>query len=66
MTTKVHYKCKRHHVHKDDVSKGVFKRVTSAAFSKHLHLLVTGFDDGSFFLHEMPDFNLIHSLRLDL
>ena len=37
--------------------------VASAAYHKNTHILVTGFEDGAFFLHEMPDFNLIHSLR---
>ena len=41
-----------------------YSRLTSATFHKKLKILVAGFDDGSFFLHEMPDFNLIHSLRL--
>ena len=38
-------------------------RVNAAAYHKKIHILVTGFKDGAFFLHEMPDFNLIHSLR---
>lgn len=39
-------------------------KLTSAAFHKATHILCTGFDDGSFFLHEMPEFNLIHSLNI--
>ncbi|XP_005103088.1 periodic tryptophan protein 2 homolog [Aplysia californica] len=41
-----------------------FCEVTTAAFHKASHLLVTGFEDGTFFLHEMPDFNMIHSLSI--
>jgi len=26
-------------------------------------MLVAGFSNGHFYLHEMPDFNIIHSLR---
>lgn len=39
-------------------------KVTSCAFHKSSHILCTGFSDGAFFLHEMPDFNLIHSLSI--
>ena len=38
-------------------------RVTSCAYHKSTNILVTAFEDGAFLLHEMPDFNLIHSLR---
>ena len=38
-------------------------KVTSAAFHKKTHVMITGFDDGVFYLHEMPNLNLIHSLR---
>ncbi|XP_064636474.1 periodic tryptophan protein 2 homolog [Lineus longissimus] len=41
-----------------------FAKVASVAFHKRSHILVTGFDDGGFFIHEMPDFNLIHSLTI--
>jgi len=44
-------------------SNSAYAKITSTAFHKHTHILVTGFEDGDFFLHEMPDFNLIHSLR---
>lgn len=42
---------------------GDFNNLTSAAYHKKTHLLVTGFASGVFHLHELPDFNLIHSLR---
>lgn len=42
---------------------GDFNNLTSAAYHKHTHILVTGFASGVFHLHELPEFNLIHSLR---
>ncbi|XP_072280204.1 periodic tryptophan protein 2 homolog, partial [Pyxicephalus adspersus] len=41
-----------------------FTALTAAAFHKKLHLLVTGFSSGTFHIHELPEINLIHSLRL--
>lgn len=38
--------------------------LTSASYSVSLHLLVTGYSDGSFLLHELPDVSLIHSLNI--
>lgn len=43
---------------------GDFNSLTAAAYHKKIHLLVTGFASGIFHLHELPEFNLIHSLRL--
>ncbi|NWT32746.1 PWP2 protein, partial [Cardinalis cardinalis] len=43
---------------------GDFNNLTAAAFHKKTHLLVTGFASGVFHLHELPDFNLIHSLSI--
>lgn len=42
---------------------GDFNKLTAAAYHKTTHLLVTGFASGVFHLHELPEFNLIHSLR---
>ncbi|VDP09501.1 unnamed protein product [Soboliphyme baturini] len=42
--------------------KGV--KLTSAFYHKKRRLLVSGHSNGSFLLHEMPDFNLIHSLNI--
>ena len=42
---------------------GDFNNLTAAAYHKKVHLLVTGFSSGIFHLHELPEFNLIHSLR---
>ncbi|KAM9088642.1 periodic tryptophan protein 2 homolog isoform 2-T3 [Megaptera novaeangliae] len=41
---------------------GDFNHLTAAAYHKKVHLLVTGFASGIFHLHELPEFNLIHSL----
>uniref|UniRef100_A0A672UA33 PWP2 small subunit processome component n=1 Tax=Strigops habroptila TaxID=2489341 RepID=A0A672UA33_STRHB len=43
---------------------GDFNNLTCAAYHKETHLLVTGFASGIFHLHELPDFNLIHSLSI--
>lgn len=42
---------------------GDFNNLTAAAYHKKTHLLVSGFASGIFHLHELPEFNLIHSLR---
>ena len=38
--------------------------VTAADYHQSLKLLVTGFSNGVFFIHEMPEVNLIHSLSI--
>ncbi|XP_044259190.1 periodic tryptophan protein 2 homolog [Tribolium madens] len=38
--------------------------LTSAAYHKKSKILVTGFSNGAFFIHELPDMNLIHSLSI--
>ncbi|KAK7874490.1 hypothetical protein R5R35_001573 [Gryllus longicercus] len=38
--------------------------LTDAAYHKSLRVLVTGFSNGAFLIHEMPDVNLIHSLSI--
>ena len=38
--------------------------LTCAAFHKQTRILVAGFDDGSFTVHEMPHFNLLQSFTL--
>ncbi|VTJ77688.1 Hypothetical predicted protein [Marmota monax] len=43
---------------------GDFNSVTAAAYHKKIRLLVTGFASGIFHLHELPEFNLIHSLSI--
>ncbi|KAM5127061.1 periodic tryptophan protein 2 homolog [Mantella aurantiaca] len=41
-----------------------FTELTAAAFHKKLRLLVTGFCNGTFHIHELPEVNLIHSLSI--
>lgn len=43
---------------------GDFNNLTAAAYHKPSHILVTGFASGVFHLHELPEFNLIHSLSI--
>ncbi len=38
--------------------------LTSAAYMPSTKLLVTGYSHGAFLLHEMPEVNLIHSLKI--
>lgn len=51
-----HYLC--------DLVQGYDVELTAAAYHKSTHILVTGFSNGSFFIHELPDVNLIHSLSI--
>lgn len=37
--------------------------VNCAAFNSNASLLVVGFSNGIFSLYELPDFNMIHTLR---
>ncbi|XP_053561685.1 periodic tryptophan protein 2 homolog [Bombina bombina] len=53
-------KSTRHFFNKE----GDFTTLTSSAFHKKLHLLVTGFSSGMFHIHELPDLSLIHSLSI--
>lgn len=39
-------------------------RLTSATYHKKNKLLITAFSNGSFYLYELPDVNLIHSLNI--
>ncbi|XP_049865183.1 periodic tryptophan protein 2 homolog [Pectinophora gossypiella] len=39
-------------------------KLTAAEYHKNTKILVTGFSSGIFFLHEMPDVNLIHTLSI--
>ncbi|KAM3968341.1 periodic tryptophan protein 2 homolog [Aphomia sociella] len=39
-------------------------KLTAAQYHKGTKMLVTGFSSGIFFLHEMPDVNLIHTLSI--
>ncbi|XP_026787994.3 PWP2 small subunit processome component [Pangasianodon hypophthalmus] len=57
----VRYKQKSKHFFNKE---GDYNNLTAAAFHKETHILVTGFASGAFHLHELPDFDLIHSLSI--
>lgn len=38
--------------------------LTAATYHKKTRLLITAYSTGSFFLHELPDVNLVHSLSI--
>ncbi|KAL8606486.1 hypothetical protein ACOMHN_037717 [Nucella lapillus] len=62
---RVRYKKIKRHVFKG--AKGgdaVSPDLTSCAYHKPSHILVSGFANGTFMIHEMPHFNLIHSLTI--
>ncbi|XP_071445521.1 periodic tryptophan protein 2 homolog [Hetaerina americana] len=44
--------------------KGKSPLLTSTAYHQQLRILVSGFSNGSFFIHELPDATLIHSLSI--
>ncbi|XP_066476131.1 periodic tryptophan protein 2 homolog [Tiliqua scincoides] len=58
---KVRYSCAAKYFFNKE---GDFNNLTAAAYHKKIHLLVTGFASGIFHLHELPEFNLIHSLSI--
>uniref|UniRef100_A0A4W5RDC0 PWP2 small subunit processome component n=1 Tax=Hucho hucho TaxID=62062 RepID=A0A4W5RDC0_9TELE len=60
-TKNVRYKQRSKHFFN---KQGDFNNLTAAAFHKPTHILVTGFASGIFHLHELPEFNLIHSLSI--
>ena len=61
---KLAYKRLKKHYLSDEVHKSSKDAVlTSAAYHPEIRILVVGFSNGAFFLYEMPDVNLIHSLR---
>ncbi|XP_026745468.1 periodic tryptophan protein 2 homolog [Trichoplusia ni] len=54
----------RHYIG-DEIRRAHHKvKLTSAQYHKETKMLVTGFSTGIFFLHEMPDVNLIHTLSI--
>ncbi|CAH0629125.1 unnamed protein product [Chrysodeixis includens] len=54
----------RHYIG-DEIRRAHHKvKLTSAQYHKDTKMLVTGFSTGIFFLHEMPDVNLIHTLSI--
>lgn len=68
--SKIHYSRKSKHFLRDALPKGEDQGsnrktdVKSADYHAKMKLLVTGFDNGVFLIHEMPDVNLIHSLSI--
>uniref|UniRef100_UPI003AAAA85B PWP2 small subunit processome component n=1 Tax=Centroberyx gerrardi TaxID=166262 RepID=UPI003AAAA85B len=60
-TKNVRYKQRSKHFFNKE---GDFNNLTAATFHKETHILVTGFASGIFHLHELPEFNLIHSLSI--
>ncbi|XP_023282855.1 periodic tryptophan protein 2 homolog [Seriola lalandi dorsalis] len=60
-TKNVRYKQRSKHFFNKE---GDFNNLTAAAYHKPTHILVTGFASGIFHLHELPEFNLIHSLSI--
>uniref|UniRef100_A0A8D0B2B2 PWP2 small subunit processome component n=1 Tax=Sander lucioperca TaxID=283035 RepID=A0A8D0B2B2_SANLU len=60
-TNNVRYKQRSKHFFNKE---GDFNNLTAAAYHKPTHILVTGFASGIFHLHELPEFNLIHSLSI--
>ncbi|KAJ1525853.1 hypothetical protein ONE63_009048 [Megalurothrips usitatus] len=61
---KLVYKRLARHYLNDLVHSDRSARLTSASYHAETHVLVTGFSNGSFFLHEMPNVTLIHSLSI--
>ena len=61
---RLHYKKLGRHYLADEVRKQERNAIlTAAAYHEDTHILVVGFSIGAFYLYEMPDVNMIHSLR---
>ncbi|XP_070546732.1 periodic tryptophan protein 2 homolog [Ptychodera flava] len=43
---------------------GHLDKLTSVDYHKGSHIMVTGFQSGSFHLHELPEYNCVHSLSI--
>ncbi|XP_075972567.1 periodic tryptophan protein 2 homolog [Anticarsia gemmatalis] len=62
---RLHYKKLGRHYIGDEIRRAHHKvRLTAVQYHKDTKMLVTGFSTGIFFLHEMPDVNLIHTLSI--
>ncbi|XP_043664857.1 periodic tryptophan protein 2 homolog [Vespula pensylvanica] len=62
---KLRYKKVARHYLADVVQKQTKNAVlTAATYHKDTHILVVGFNNGSFYLYEMPEVNMIHSLNI--
>ncbi|XP_043268384.1 periodic tryptophan protein 2 homolog isoform X2 [Venturia canescens] len=65
MAKKLRYKKLARHYLADEVHKQDRSAiVTAAAYHKDTRILVVGFSNGAFFLYELPDVNMIHSLSI--
>lgn len=53
----------RHYLENEARKHSKNPRLSAAAYHSDIHILVVGFNNGSFYLYEMPDVTLIHSLR---
>ncbi|CAH2979650.1 unnamed protein product [Chilo suppressalis] len=62
---RLHYKKLGRHYIGDAIRNADRKvKLTAAQYHKDTKMLVTGFSNGTFFLHELPDVNLVHSLNV--
>ena len=62
---KLFYKRRARHFLKDILPEGEKRAdLTAADYHQSTKILVTGFSNGAFFIHEMPDASLIHSLSI--
>lgn len=62
---KMFYKRLARHYLADEVRKENKEAIlTSAAYHQQTKILITGYSTGAFFIHELPDVNLIHSLSI--
>ncbi|CAG9859982.1 unnamed protein product [Phyllotreta striolata] len=62
---KLFYKRLARHYLADDVRKENRDAIlTAAGYHKKSKIFVTGYSNGAFFIHELPDMNLIHSLSI--
>lgn len=56
-------KLARHYLADETLTQSKNAKLTAAAYHRDTRILVVGFNNGSFYIYEMPDVNLIHSLR---
>lgn len=56
-------KLARHYLADEPRKQNKNVRLSAAAYHRDNRMLIVGFNNGSFYLYEMPDVNMIHSLR---
>lgn len=62
---KMYYKrVARHYIADEPKKEDKDAVLTAAAYHKQSKILVVGFSTGAFFIYEMPEVNLIHSLKI--